>query len=248
MKKITNPNFLEKLPDDSVIFTCPYAEIKLPQDYFDHGIAEIIGKEVDMFGLFNILVWQTSDIEDETPKKYFYKFKSRIRSVPSSIEESGRDETGQKQIVLHYNEGATFIASVNLQTTIDVARQMLDIMTLGYLPNIIPYNEIAAYWTDVNTYNGVSLSAMSQISIEMMVATLCRDPDDMSRPFRYRLREDPNISQYAWKILNVRRLPRYSDAWSSLISGDPKGNIVSIISRQRQGKPQRESPIEKAVI
>jgi hypothetical protein len=248
MKKINNPDFLEKLPDSSVIFTCPHAEIIIPQDYFDHNIAEIVGKEIDMFGLFNILVWRTPDIDDEKPKKYFYKFKSRIRTVPSSIEEGKRDENGAKQTVLHYNEGATFIVTTNLQKSIDVARQMLDIMTRGYLPNIIPYDEIAAYWTDVNIYNGVSLDTMSQISIEMMVATLCRDPDDLSRPFRHRLRDDPGIGQHDWKILNIQRLPRYSDAWASLISGDPRGNLVSVISRQRQGKKQRESPIEKAVI
>jgi hypothetical protein len=248
MKKLANPDFLEKLPDGSVIFTCPHAEIILPQDYFDRGIAEIVGKEIDMFGLFNILVWKTPDIEEETPSKYFYKFKSRIRSVPSSIEEGKRNENGQKQVILHYNEGATFIVTINLQTTVDVARQMLDIMTNGYLPNIIPYSEIAVYWTDTNIYNKVSLDAMSQICIEMMVATLCRDPDDMSRPFRHRLREDPNLGEHDWKILNIKRLPRYSDAWSSLISGDPRGNIVSIISRERQGKPKRESPLEKAVL
>jgi hypothetical protein len=248
VKKISNPNFLEKLADGSVIFTCPHAEIIIPQDYFDHNIAEIVGKEVDMFGLFNILVWETPDIEDETPKKYFYKFKSRIRTVPSSIEEGKRNEEGAKQTILHYNEGATFIVTVNLQKSIDVARQMLDIMTWGYLPNIIPYEEIAAYWTDVNIYNGVNLDTMSQISIEMMVATLCRDPDDLSRPFRHRLRDDPKIDHHAWKILNIKRLPRYSDTWSSLISGDPRGNLVSVISRQRQGKKQRESPIEKAVL
>jgi hypothetical protein len=187
-------------------------------------------------------------MEDETPKKYFYKFKSRIRTVPSSIEEGKRDGNGEKQTVLHYNEGATFIVTVNLQKSIDVARQMLDIMTMGYLPSIIPYNEIAGYWTDVNIYNGVSLDTMSQTSIEMMVATLCRDPDDFSRPFRHRLRDDPKTGPYDWKILNIRRLPRYSDAWSSLISGDPRGNLVSIISRQREGKTHRESPIEKAVL
>jgi hypothetical protein len=248
MKKITNPNFLERLPDDSVIFTCPHAEIIIPEDYFEHNIAEIVGKEVDMFGLFNIFVWSTPDIDNETPKKYFYKFKSRIRSIPSSIEEGKRDERGKKQTVLHYNEGATFIVTLHLQVSIDVARQMLDIMTLGYLPNVIPYEDIASYWTDVNIYNGVNLSAISQTSVEMMVATLCRDPDDMSRAFRHRLRDDPKTNPYAWKILNVRRLPRYSDTWASLISGDPRGNLVSIISRERDGKPQRESPIEKAII
>jgi hypothetical protein len=248
MKKINNPDFLEKLEDSSVIFTCPHAEIILPQDYFDHGIAEIVGKEVDLFGLFNILVWKTADIDNEVPKKYFYKFKSRIRTAPSSIEEAKRDASGRKQIGLHYNEGATFIVTTNLHATIDVARQMLDIMTNGYLPNIIPYEEIPAYWTDTNVYNKVSLATMSQTCIEMMVATICRDPDDMSRPFRHRLREDQNIGQNDWKILNIRRLPRYSDAWASLISGDPRGNIVSVISRQRAGKKQMESPIEKAVM
>jgi hypothetical protein len=248
MNKVTKPNFLEKLPDDSVIFTCPHAEIIIPQEYFDHNIAEIIGKEVDMFGLFHIFVWSTPDIDNETPKKYFYKFKSRIRTVPSSIEEGKRDERGQKQTILHYNEGATFITTLHLQVSTDVARQMLDIMTLGYLPNIIPYEDIAAYWTDVNIYNGVSLNAISQTSIEMMVATLCRDPHDMSKPFRHTLRDNPKTGPHDWKILNIRRLPRYSDAWASLISGDPRGNIVSIISRERDGKPRKESPIEKAVL
>jgi hypothetical protein len=247
MTKVANPSFLEKLPNDSVIFTCPHAEIILPEDYFVHNIAEIVGKEVDMFGLFHILVWNTFDIEAEKPKKYFYKFKSRIRSIPSSIEE-GRGEDGNKQRTLHFNEGSTFISNINLQPNVDVARQMLDIMTLGYLPNIISYDEIAEYWTNVNLYNGISLDSMSQTSIEMMVASLCRDPKDLSRPFRYKLKEDPKTNLYDWKILNIRRLPRYSNTWASLISGDPRGNIVSVISREREGKGQLESPIEKAIL
>jgi hypothetical protein len=125
---------------------------------------------------------------------------------------------------------------------------MLDIMRIGYITNIMSYEEIAEYWTDVNIYNGISLDSMSQTSIEMMVATLCRDPKDLSRPFRHRLREDPSVSLYSWKILNIRRLPRYSNTWASVISGDPRGNLVSIIARQREGKKQSSSPVENAIL
>jgi hypothetical protein len=202
-----------------------------------------------MFGLFDILVWDNPDVDSTKPHRYFYRFKSRIRSSPSSIEEKGRSaETGQKQTILHYNEGATFIASTNLQVDVQIARQMLDIMTLGYLPPNIEYDRIAEYWTDTNLFNGIGLDNISQTSIEMMVATLCRDKEDLSKPFRHRLRDKASTDKTGWKMINIRLLPRYSDLFASLISGNPRGNIVSVISQQKQGKQQKESPIEKAII
>jgi hypothetical protein len=247
MKQVKNPGFLEKLPDGSVVFTCPHAEIIVPMDYFEHNIADIVGREIDIFGLFNILVWNTPDIDEEKPKKYFYKFKSRIRMIPSSIEE-GIDDEGKKQMILHFNEGAVFISTVHLQKDINVARTMLDIMTMGYLPAVIPYDEIAQYWTDVNIYNGVGLDTISQTSIEMIVSALCRDPRDPTVPFRHTLASYPQTNLHDWRIINIRTLPRYSDTFASLVAGDPRQNVVTMISKQRAGKKQKENPIEKVIL
>jgi len=247
MKKAENITWNKKLPDNSVIFTCPHAEIAIPQDYFDHYIAEVVGKQVDVFGLFEIKIWSTEDIENEIPKAYFFKFKGRIRTVPTQMKE-GRSSAGTKQTILSYDEGATFVVSTNLQTDSDVARQMLDIMTMGYLPNVIPYEEIAQYWTDVNIFNGISLDSMSQSAIEMIVSEIVRDPLDLSRPFRHRLRDDPKFSRTAWKIINIHNIPKFTSTFASLTSGDPRSNLVSVISRQRQGKQQRTSPLEDAIL
>ena len=239
--------WMRKRPDSSVEFTCPHAEIIVPQDYFDHRIAEYDGNQVDIFGLFEFRIWKTDDIEHETPDKFFFKFKSRIRTCPNHIRED-RDMDGKKYTVLEYDEGAIFIKSCDLQTDSDVARQMLDIMTMGYLPNIMPYDDIAQYWTDVNVFNGINLNSMSQSSIEIIVSEICRDPKDLSRPFRHRLRDEPEFNRNLWKILNIRNIAKYTSTFASIISGDPRGNLVSVISRRRQGKAQSTSPIEDAIL
>jgi hypothetical protein len=89
---------------------------------------------------------------------------------------------------------------------------------------------------------------MSQSSIEIIVSEICRDPKDLSRPFRHRLRDEPDFNRNGWKIINIRLIPKFTSAFASLISGDPRGNLVSVISRQRQGKSQRPSPVEDAIL
>lgn len=80
LNKVKNINFLQETEDHAVIFTCDYAEIDVPQDYFDKRIAEMIGKDVNMFGLFEIKVYEAGidedDINEHTPyKPYFFKHK-----------------------------------------------------------------------------------------------------------------------------------------------------------------------------
>ena len=122
-------------------------------------------------------------------------------------------------------------------------------MTLGYLPNVFPYEDIADYWTQVNAFNGVKISSMSQASIELIVSEIARDPKDPSRTFRSKLKGFPKTNRYAWKLINIRQIPRYTSVFASITSGDPKGNLISIISRQRNnGNNQKESPVEDAIL
>ena len=49
-------------------------------------------------------------------------------------------------------------------------------------------------------------------------------------------------------MLNTRMIPRYTSVWASLTSGDPKGNLTSMISKQRDGKVQKQTPLEDAIL
>lgn len=240
-------DFIEVNKDKTATFSCQYAEIELPQPYFDHGISEFVGHNVEAFGLFEIKVWNSPEIETTKPTKYFFKFKSKISMTPSSIRE-GRSSDGEKTEILCFNQGATFINSVDMRADAATASKMLDLATLGYVPNILPYEEIAQYWSDVNVFNGINLSRMSQTSIELIVSELCRDPKDYSRSFRKRLRDDPKFDRNNWKMINIKYISRFSSVFSSLTSGDPKGNLVSIISKTRSGVAQKDSPMEDSIL
>lgn len=247
-------DFLKELDDKSVVFTCPYAEIDLPQDYFDKGIAEIIGKNVNIFGLFEIKVYEANpDDEDKDVSKikyksYFFKHKGMVYTCPNTIVEK-RNSLGEKYQTLVFKKGDEFIKSTLIVVDTKVASKMLDLMTLGYLPNVFPYEEIADFWTQVNTFNGIKISSMSQASIELIVSEIARDPKDPSKTFRSKLKESPKTNRYAWKLINIRQIPRYTSVFASITSGDPKGNLISIISRQRNdGNSQKDSPVEDAIL
>lgn len=253
LNKVTNINFLEETPDHAVIFTCDYAEIDVPQDYFDKGIAEMIGKDVNMFGLFEIKVYEAGIEEDEiterTPfKPYFFKHKGMIYCSPSVIKEKRDPSTGEKILTLVFRNGDKFIKNTTIAVNNEVASTMLDLMTLGYLPPVFPYEDIAQYWSDVNTFNGIKVGSMSQASIELIVSEVARDPKNLSRTFRAKLRDNPNINRNDWKLINIREIPKYTSVFASIGAGDPKSSIISQIARQRDGESQKDSPVEDAIL
>lgn len=252
MSNLTPINKIDFLSEvnDAVIFTKPYACIEVPQEYFDHKIAEYSGSTIILFGFFQINVYD-EDPEDDPkikPRKVFFKHTGVISTMPSSITERRDEETGEKIIVLHYRHGDKFIQSVLNRVDAKVATKMLDFMTLGYMPNVLDYEEVAKYWTDVSKHNGVSLDAMSLASIELIVSEIARDPKNYANTFRALLRSNPKTSHKSYKFINVKLIPRYTSVFASLTSGNARGNLISIISRKRQGEELDPSPVEQAIL
>ena len=242
-------DFLQQQKDGSVVFTCAKAEIEFPEKFIDHQIAEIVGKDVKILGLIEIKVYDTEeDVEKNHSRNVFFKHIGMIITCPSSITDVRHKGEDDKYINLTYKQGDAFIQNVNITQDSKVASIVLDLMTSGYFPNVIPYDEIAQYWSDASAYNGVGLSAMSQSSIELIVSELCRDPKNLSRSFRHKIAEDPHTDKMRWKMINIKLLPRYSSVFSSITSGDARNNLISIVSRLRSGSQQIDSPVEDAIL
>lgn len=242
-------NFLKELKDGSVVFTCAKAEIEFPESFIDHKIAEIVGKDVKILGLIEIKIYDTEeDVENNHSRNVFFKHIGMIVTCPSSISDVRHKGVDDKFINLTFKEGDAFIKNKNITQDSKVASIILDLMTSGYFPNVIPYDEIAQYWADASAYNGVGLSAMSQSSIELIVSELCRDPKNLAKSFRHKIAEDPHTDRMKWKMINIKLLPRYSSVFSSITSGDARNNIISIVSRLRNGETQLDSPVEDAIL
>lgn len=240
-------DFLKEEKDGSVVFTCEKAEIQFPEEYIDHKIAEISGKDVRIFGLFEIKIYDNLD-DSTKPRNVFFKHVGKIVTCPSIISDVRIKGDDNKYILLTFKKGDAFIKNKNITVDSTVASTMLNVMTLGYFPNMMPYEEIAHYWADVSAYNGVALDAMSSSSIELIVSDLMRDPKNVAKSFRTKLKADPKTSRYGYKAINIKYLPRYTSVFSSLTAGDPKNNIISMISRLRSGQGQLTSPVEEAIL
>lgn len=245
-------DFVTETPDHSVVFTCERAEIDIPQDYFDKKIATIIGKDVECVGLFEIKVYDTDEeVSEDTnikpTKTIFVKHYGMILCSPSSILEK-RNEDGEKIQTLVFKKGDIFIKDTTIVVDPKVAAKFLDLMTLGYLPPVFPYEDIAQFWQDANSFNGVKVGSMSQASIELIISEVARDPKDLSRTFRSKLRDDPKTNRNGWKLINIRQLPKYSSTYACITSGDSKNNLISMIGRLRSGATQKISPVEESIM
>jgi hypothetical protein len=240
-------DFIKVLPDNSVVMTKPLAQIIIPASYEDHHIAEIIGNEFYTFGVFNINVWDDEEgAEDGKPAhRYLFRFPSKIHTVPSEFT-TRRNADGEKEYVLTYYEGATFITSTLVQKDTSHAKQFLDIMVLGYLPDSIPYQDIAAFWDDVNTFNGIEMKA-GQVVLELITSQLCRNPTDLSEPFRHAVRDNTKINMLSRKMINIMNIPRYVSSFSGISSAWAKPAITSAIANKRAGKKEVISPLEQAI-
>lgn len=242
-------DFLQEQKDGSVVFTCAKAEVEFSEKYIDHKIAEIVGKDVKILGLIELKIYDTEeDIKNNTPRHKFFKHVGMIMTCPSSITDVRHKGENDKYILLTYKQGDAFIKNKHITQDSTVASIVLDLMTSGYFPNVIPYDEIAQYWSDASAYNGVGLSAMSQSSIELIVSDLCRDPKNLAKSFRHKVAEDPKTDRRKWKMINIKILPRYSSVFSSITSGDARNNVISIVSRLRNGDTQLSTPIEDAIL
>lgn len=244
--------YFEETKEGAIILKCAKAELEFPEEFIDHDIAEIVGKDISIFGLFEMKVYETEeDVENNTPKHLFFKQIGRILTSPSSIADIRHEiseEKNDKYYLLSYKLGDQFIKNKNIIVDSNVANTVLNIFTLGYFPNVLNYEELAEYWVNASAYNGVSLSGLSQRSIELIISEICRDSSDLTRPFRYKLKDNPKTDHKSWKLINIRMLPKYASVFSSLTSGDARNNLVSMVSRLRNGGKQIESPLEDAIL
>lgn len=232
--------------DKQFLLKKPYAEVHIPEDYIEHGIATIIGEEIEMFGLFDILVWNSEDIEKEKPVKVAFTFPSKIRSVPSRIDRRKVGDEGE--YIFEYHQDDVFIKSTQVAQSSDVARAFIDILFKGYVPDSLSYDTIHDFWKKCNDINSVNLN-VSDVVLETILSVFARDPHQLEIPFRIALNDQrKGYNGFSRRMVRVTDIPRFNSTFASLSSGDPKQGITASINRHRSGGEDNPSPIEDAIL
>lgn len=239
-------NFLKD--DGNVIsFIGHCLEIYIPESYFDKQIASVEGEMIKSFGILPCTVFDANMKE----------IKSYILNLPSTIILYFKDIKSEKRVLIPENKNAepeacrtlTFFkndiimpSSIQKDST-NVEMFFIDILCSGKL-TMVPYNKLLEIWEKNLELNGVKLG-LTGTTLEVILAEIYRNPNNLNEKFSKVLNENPGTSQYNYHASNIREICSRTSTFAALTFEDMDSMITTSLNMKNFNKKQVESPLEK---
>jgi hypothetical protein len=244
---------------DQFIVKAPFMTVILPEVYFDQvlggtvkgNIAELIGNKVNVLGIFYFRIYDKIPIDDDSKnnksnyKTYFYKLPQNVVLCPSAISKS-KDDAGEPLVVLEFGREDVFIDNLNILKDWRAVDRYFEMLLKGTIPRSLSYEDLPILLSNCEDMNGLDLNVAANIE-EVMFAELSRDPNDIKKPFRMAIKENPTINMKSKKNINVTDLGKLTNTFAGLTGPNYKSGITAGITRQRTGEENVISPIELAI-
>ena len=177
------PAFL-KQDGDKLIFKGPGELIYyIPEQYFSYtktSVGSVIGSYVSTIGIFD---WALVDNSGKAGKANPFKFPTILLCRPSKMETvknlSLNGLEARDYIVLHFKEWDDIPKIIDNVEAIFKAM----IYVSNKMPPTIPYDKIHEYLPENMSLNAGGYGLNMQL-FGILFSELCRDPDDITQPFR----------------------------------------------------------------
>lgn len=243
------PSFL-KLKDNSLIFNEEGEFLfYLPESYFSDAkntsVAMIYGSYVSTIGIMD---WAIMSKNGTVGNPHPFRWSTIFLCKPYSIEKVKNLKLGntapKDYRVLHFRKGDEVVSDINTPQIIDNVENMFRMMVISgnKMPQTIPYDKSHEYYPQAMELNGGSFNLNMQI-FGIMQSELCRDPNDISRPFRYTDMKDMN----AYKQVSVKEVPKYTSPYVSITSENFDESLMAAVLIDDESK-MKDSPLEKIVM
>jgi hypothetical protein len=227
-----------------VTFTGSKMEIYLPSYFLEDGtMGAIIGRRVETIGLFWFSV-NEKFYEMQVPVKMSFEFSERTKK-------NMRLQNGMPIInydIFELENGDAFVYDVMYKQSIDDIGFFLSKMIEGgKMPPTISYEEILGVFlkalevTKINEKFGVGA-----VTLEFILSELYRDKKNNSDPFRL-VYDGKRVSPYDYKMVRIVKVPEMNSTFTGLTGEDINQQLISAILRNREGRDERISPIEKII-
>ncbi|MGL4949659.1 MAG: hypothetical protein ACRC5M_04695 [Anaeroplasmataceae bacterium] len=236
--------------DNRVVVKAPFVRVYIPEDFFNRKISEMIGSDISTIGIFYIDVYGIGDkgfdIDNlPKPKRILFKMPMQMTLCPSNITEM-RDDEKNLVSILEFLEGDTFIKSVLFVRSWKTVSKTIDLLLKGFIPKELGYDQILTFIDECCVENKTNTQIADTI-LEILIAELSRDPNDLIRPFRLAVRDNPKIKMTEKQFVKIDNLGRMYNTFAAISSGDPKQGITTSINRKRYKEEQKSSTIEDAL-
>ena len=235
------PAYMKKV-DDTLYFKGDGELIYyVPEKYFDTNNAITIGEYIEVMGIFNY------DVFDKGGKSKGLKlleYPTMIKCKPTSMsKENGLLLKGTHTEIpyrlLHFKDGSELICSTRIPQSVVNAEKFINILFRANLPENIPYDKLHELIFKNAEINGVKYNVTYQL-MGAIVSELCRDPKDLSKPFR--LSKETDMTAY--KMIPITQIPKYVSPYTSVTSENADEAIANAIELKTHG----DSPLEKVVM
>ena len=237
-----------KSDDRFIYLQKPYCEFYIPTSYFDgaNGFAQDMGASINVMGIFNIGFFENGKLKEQKIMNlpswitvYVYDSVNRSVALPGES-----DPTPCR--VLQYYQGNKVMNASMVQDSENCERY-LDFILKGKVPSSVPYDKSLELWRKNQYMNSVHMGVPSVIE-ELILSATYRDKNDISQKFSRVIGKDPKgVSQYAYKMVNVRQICQFTSTFTAVTFEDIDSMITTSLNRTREHKPETVSPIEKVI-
>ena len=244
------PNFL-KLEGSSLVFNlddCQFVYF-VPEEYFDettkNPIAEINGEYVSMIGLCNYAIYDKNG-----KRKMFnlFEYPTMMLCKPNEIEKV-KDYTIDDSIepgdyrLLKFNKGDEVVSQTRTPQLVNNAELLFKLMLISSkVPKGIRYSTGWKEFRESMRLNGKNFKLSAQL-FGMIWMTVCRDPKDISKPFRYTDMKD----DYGYKAVSIKLVPKYISPYTAITSENFDEGLMSAILMNDKDEIAY-SPLEKVLM
>ena len=231
-----------------------YIEYYIPEEYFGSGkstSATVEGAYMRLMGSFNYRIF---DKNGKPGNLRIFNFPTKFECKPGEIKnvkevklENDLDTTNYT--ILIFRKGDQLITRCHVEQNIDNVSELfrLHIMT-GKVPNTIPYDTLYMYPFECMSLNSGKYDVHAQ-SMGLLYSKICRDPEDVSKPFR--LSQAINKSMTGYDTLSIKTAAKYISPYASLTSENLDEGIMSAVllsDAEKKGKiKHKESPLERII-
>ena len=209
----------------------------VPEKYFDIKVATIIGSTVELMGIFTYGLYNKAN---KLIKLDRFKLPTMFQCKPYKIEKEAKlllngTKTEQGYRLLYFHKGDELISHNQVPKSVDNVEKFVNLLTRANLPENIPYDELHTYILDNASMNNFNYKISPQI-IGLVVSELCRNPNDLTQPFRFT--DMKNMTDY--KSISIIDIPKYTSPYTAITSENADKAVAAAMTT----KGSTTSPLE----
>lgn len=181
-----------------------------------------------------------SVVTDEDGKNYSFVMGTEVFTRPTEIVKPDleKEHELERHVLFKYNKGDVFLTSVHTARKEMTVYKMMNLFLSGNVSNLVPFE--THLQTMKNTVMTNKKVVLNDISLGIILSTLARDADDITKPAR-----ETGTGRY--KFVSLYDMICMSGTFNAVFGPDAVKSIVINMNKPTKEQIKNVSPMEKAL-